>query len=146
MRVYTKIELTWDENTQRYFKSAEESYDYIGPVAECGGGGGGGFGGFLGGGGGGGKGFSPLSIVGQLAGGVLSGAMSGSQESAAPSIHYLTPPPAPIAPPTVDDSAVKAQQETERRRLATQGRRSTIASDFLALENTPTGTAKTLLG
>ena len=110
-------------------------------------GGGGGFGSFLGGGGGGGKGFSPLSIVGQLAGGVLSsGALGGGQESAGPSIQYLTPPPAPIAPPTVDDTAVKAQQETERRRLATQGRKSTIASDFLALENQKENTSKTLLG
>lgn len=144
MKVYTKIELTWDETTQQYFKSAEESYDYIGPVEHCGGGGGGGFGGIVSGGGGG-KGFSPLSIVGQLAGGVLSGAMGGQQESA-PTIQMLAPPPAPIVPPTVDDTAVRAQQETERRRLATQGRKSTISSDFLALENQTQGTSKTLLG
>lgn len=145
MKVYTKIELTWDETTQTYFKSAEESYDYIGPVAECGGGGGGGFFSALSGGGGGGKGFSPLSLVGQLAGGVLSGAMSGQQDSG-PSVQYLPPPPAPLPPPTVNDAAVQAQQETERRRLATQGRKSTIASDFLALENQTQGTSKTLLG
>lgn len=45
MKIITRFEMQWDAELQRYVVTAEDSYQYAGPVALCGGGGGKGGGG-----------------------------------------------------------------------------------------------------